>query len=1062
MPSVNGSTTTGKQYWRSLDEFADTPEFREFMHREFPAGATEMLDSAERRDFLKIMGASLALAGLGLSGCRRWPKENIAPYARRPEDRIPGVPEHYATTMEIGGVGAGLLVTSYDGRPIKIEGNPEHPINAGATDVYAQASVLDMYDPDRSRHVRHDGAQSDFVGFMAWAEPHFAGLRNGRGNGLAILSEATSSPSVADMKRRLLQAYPNAVWHEYEPLNNDNAVEGSRIAFGSPHRTHYHFDRAKVIVSLDADFLGNHPAMVKHTRDFAAGRRADDAGRTMNRLYAFESTFSLTGANADHRVAVRSADVQAVAQTIASRTSSQISAPGDAAGVDAQIIEAIADDLRSHRGESLIIAGPRQPAAVHALAHLLNEELGNNGTTVTYSADTEAIAHEASLKALCDAIAANSVSTVVILGGNPAYNAPADLNFESLLGGVYSIHLSHYFDETSKACTWHVPRSHYLEAWGDARASDGTIGITQPLIEPLYPDSRSSIELLAAISNDDLKQGYDIVRRTRGAVAGDPDFERPWRRDLHEGFIPDSSYQPASPPVQASAVAAIAQPSNSGDSSGYEIVYTQDNCVYDGRFANNGWLQELPDPLTKLTWDNAALIGMAAARDLSVKDGDMIRITTGGRSVDCPVVIMPGHHDGSVSLALGYGRSEIGRIAEGAGVNAYDLRASGAMSFATGATVEKIGGSYKLARTQDHHAPDTTGGKGTQERLPTLLREATLAEYRENPDFAAHRTHVVHRLNIWSADLMEGAEYAWAMSIDLSACTGCSACVVACQAENNIPIVGKDQVLRARELHWLRIDRYFKFKAAETDEDGHATAWDPNTVEAVGLQPVNCMHCENAPCEQVCPVAATTHDDDGLNVMVYNRCIGTRYCSNNCPYKVRRFNYFDYQAREPVREGGFMAVKPSYYTTPQSHVEPLKQMQHNPEVTIRSRGVMEKCTYCIQRISAEKIKAKNEWVKTKPEDRPERVTVNDQELTTACAQACPAHAIEFGDMNDPNSRVHDLHNNHPRSYRMLEEILTKPRTRYLAKLRNPSPRLDTSTPSGGHNGDTHDEGSQSG
>ncbi|MHC4416169.1 MAG: TAT-variant-translocated molybdopterin oxidoreductase [Planctomycetota bacterium] len=1053
MPSIDHPPSRGRAYWRSLDELADTPQFREFMHREFPAGATELLDSSERRRFLKIMGASLALAGLGLGGCRRWPREQIAPFAHRPAGRVPGVPEHYATSLELAGVAGGLLVTSFDGRPVKIEGNPEHPVNRGATDAFSQASVLDLYDPDRSRHAVHgaDGERrrSTWPAFLEWARSHFDRLRNARGNGLAFLSEATSSPSVQDLKARLLARFPRAKWHEYEPINNDNELAGTVEAFGGPYRAHYAFDKAKVIVSLDADFLLAHPAAVKHAREFARSRRADDGRRSMSRLYVFESGYSLTGANADHRLAVRSTDVAAVAGLLARRLFPTLVPDSSAAqarsaeaspavlGFQEAVLDQITDDLLAHRGAGLVVAGPRQPAEVHVLAHLINEQLGNVDRTVRFTPRPGAISHVASIRDLVDDMARRRVSTLVILGGNPAHNAPADLEFARHLGSVSaSVHLSLYDDETSKLCTWHLPRAHYLESWGDARAYDGTLGLVQPLIEPLF-GGRSPLELLAVISAEDLTTGYEIVRRTFAETAGVSELERLWRRTLHDGFLAGSAFSADSPPVRRQELVghldALWQRWSPPDRESYELVFVPDASVYDGRFANNGWLQELPDPMTKLTWDNAVLMSPAAAAGLGVGTGDMVRLGHQDRAVEAAVCVMPGQHARSLTLALGYGRTGIGAVAEGAGFDFHRLRTADAMGFASGATLHKSGGSYELALTQDHHAIDTVGGKGTQERLPAIFREATRDQYEANPDFANdhHHTgaHVVHRLSLWDESNLAGAEYRWAMSIDLTACTGCSACVVACQAENNIPIVGKDQVKRGREMHWIRVDRYFKGD-------------DPEQPAAAAMQPVPCMHCENAPCEQVCPVAATTHDKDGLNVMVYNRCIGTRYCSNNCPYKVRRFNYFDYNKRKPVRETGLLHVTPDYYRKPQSDTHPLRQLLHNPEVTVRMRGIMEKCTYCVQRISAAKIKAKNEWV-GQPADRKAqdpRVTVPDGTLTTACAQACPAEAIVFGDLNDPSSRIATARK-HSRSYGMLEEINTKPRTRYLAKLRNPAPGL---------------------
>jgi Fe-S-cluster-containing dehydrogenase component len=706
----------------------------------------------------------------------------------------------------------------------------------------------------------------------------------------------------------------------------------------------------------------------------------------------------------------------------------------------------------------VIVAGARQPAEVHYLAHLLNEFLGNVGRTITYTPQPDAVPHVESMQALARNIAANAVQTLVIIGGNPAYNAPADLKFADLLKQVQTtIHLSDYVDETSKLCTWHVNRAHYLEAWGDGRSHDGTICLAQPLIEPLF-NGRSPIELLAAITGDELSGGYDIVRRTIREMGSGAEFEAFWRKAIHDGFIANSAAPSAHVRVQAQGLAPNAQSlqaqwdANKGGE--LEIVFVPDNGLHDGRFANNGWLQELPDPMSKLTWDNALLLSPSAAKSRGLKNGDVVSVQLRGGSLNVPVMVLPGQFAGSAAIALGYGRAFEGKVCTGAGFNVYALRGSDAMGFAGGATITATSETYVLASTQDHHAPDTVGGKGIQERLPTLFREATLDEYQHDPTFAKERTEVVHRLSLWEerhpfhhegagvADQSQG--YAWAMSIDLNACTGCSACVIACQAENNIPIVGKDQVKRQREMHWIRVDRYFKGENYEAPD-------------SFTLAPVPCMHCENAPCEQVCPVAATTHDDQGLNVMVYNRCIGTRYCSNNCPYKVRRFNYFDYHARGPLRQqpGLLLQVEPEYYAKAQSATDPLRQLQFNPEVTVRMRGIMEKCTFCVQRITQARIKAKNAWVKAKnldpnaPLDK--RVPIEDGAVVPACAQACPAQAIVLGDINDPNSRVSKLHR-HERTYEMLEELNTKPRTRYMARVRNPAFTAHS------HGADTHTHG----
>ncbi len=1043
-PLKSSSVPSGAQYWRSLDHLADTPEFRQFMHREFPAGASELLDSDDRRQFLKIMGASMALAGMGLAGCRRWPDEKIAPYANRPVNRDPGVPVHYATCMELAGVAMGLLATTFDGRPTKLEGNPDHPTSRGAADRFAQASVLDLYDPDRSRTVVRDGVESDWPAFERWARDHFQALQDKRGHGLAVLSESTGSPSVLAMKQRFMTAFPNARWHEYEPINNDNVVEGSVLAFGVPYRTHLDLEQAKAVVCLDADLLGAHPDAVSNIRGFARSRCVDDPAHPgMSRLHAFESDYSLTGANADERAALRSNDVAAVAAYLATRVlanemlrrfeDDQAAGAGLTPRVRAAADAALAD-LQTHRGAGVIAVGPRQPAGVHLLAHLMNAALGNAGKTVVYTPERDRIRHVESIAAL----AASQPETLVILGGNPVYDAPADLDFAAFLKRAgTTISLGHYVDETAARCHWHVNRAHYLEAWGDGRSWDGTVSIAQPMLVPLY-GGKSVIELLATLAGDDVTSGQEIVERTFADL-----FDREnWRRTLHDGLLPGSAYTPETPSASAAELPGVANAlfERLATRGGWEVNFTPSPTLLDGRFANNGWLQETPAPMTKLTWDNAVLVSARSARDLDVTDGDLVRVEMAdGRAMEAPVLRVPGIADQTVTLALGGGRAFEGRICKGAGFDFGRLRSVAAMGIAPGASVSRARGSYPLGTTQDHHAIDveTVGGGGIQTRLPTLYREATLSEFESHPDFAQHRAHVLHRLSMWEEDNLEGATYAWAMTIDLNACVGCGACITACQAENNIPIVGKDQILRGREMHWLRVDRYFDFG---TDADGH---YDADQITSVALQPVVCMHCENAPCEQVCPVAATVHDEDGLNVMVYNRCVGTRYCSNNCPYKVRRFNYFDWHRREPYRESplGPVHVDETYFARPQATPEAPLNLQFNPEVSVRMRGVMEKCTYCVHRIQDGKIQAKNAYARRTEEEKSRlkdrRVAVADGAITPACAQTCPAEAIVFGDLNDPNSRVAKLHKN-VRAYEMLEELNVDARTKYLAKLRNPA------------------------
>ncbi len=1039
MSSINGAPASGR-YWRSLEELADSPGFRRFVEAEFPALAEELDYGPTRRQFLKVMGASLALGGL--TGCR-WPKETIVPATKQPVDRIPGVPVQYATAMELGGAATGLLVTSCDGRPIKIEGNEKHPFSRGKTNAWMQASLLELYDRDRSQSVvrrspAHPGDQQVYRTwneFEAFAREHFTELRVKGGAGLAVLSETSSSPSLADMKDRFQAAFPQAQWYEYEPLSRDNEVEGARLAFGKPYRTHLHLDKTDVIVSLDSDFLMTHPAAVKYAGDFAARRRADDG--TMNRLYVIESGLTVTGSMADHRYPVNAAGVVLMAtRLLRELRSAGVSLPAaDKLKTEPTdgFLAPLARELAAHAGRGLIVAGQRQSPAVHALAHLMNQALGNNGHTVTYTAEPEAPG--ISVGELRAALVAGRVETLVLLGGNPVYDAPADLEFAAALAKVKtSIHLSLFDDETSQACTWHLPRAHFLEAWGDARAYDGTVSFVQPLIEPLY-GGRTPIEILALLDDDPLRSGHDITRRTFGvAQDGGEERETAWRRALHDGVVPGSQWpEQTAPDVNADWLAplAILMPQHAatrlapdgGAEDAFEVAFAPSYSLYDGRFANNAWLQELADPITKLTWDNAALISPSDAEKLGIKKyGDMLKIELAGRSLELPAYIVPGHVVGSITLPLGFGRgSAAGQVADGAGFDTYKLRTTGGMHFTGDAKVTATGRHYELATTQDHHAIDSqVGREETQKRIGVLIREASLSEYKHHPRFAEHVVHLPALKSLWQEKEYTG--HKWGMAIDLSACIGCSACVAACQAENNVPVVGKGEVLKGREMHWIRVDRYFKTEARSEDELASRSPADIQVVH----QPVTCVHCENAPCEQVCPVAATVHDSEGLNVQVYNRCVGTRYCSNNCPFKVRRFNWF-YNHHGPYHP---RSLKSDVFHAPgklkQVELTDLEKMVNNPNVTVRSRGVMEKCTFCVQRINTVKIKAQNErWD-----------SIPDGLITPACAQACPTDALVFGDLNDPHSRVRKLHD-HPRAYEMLAELNIKARTRYLAKLRNP-------------------------
>ncbi len=998
-------------YWRSLEDLGNTPAYRRFADAEFPEEAQVPTDALSRRRFLQLMGASVAMAGA--AGCR-WPEERIVPFAARPEGTVPGAARSYATAMDLAGKVGPLLVTSHDGRPLKVEGNPDHPLSGGAADTYAQAAILEMYDPDRSAEVmrRRGGghAKASWDDFLAWAGPHFEQMRARRGRGLAILAERSASPTLAALQARLRDELPEAGWFEYEPLSRDNERLGTGFAFGSPHKVHLDLARADVIACFDADLFGDHPAALRNARDFALGRRAEDGG--MNRLYVAESCPSSTGAMADHRIPLATSLVpdalyklaaelflhQGVALPAGLETLRDAFAHADGHGHAEPWLPALARDLAAHRGRSLVAVGPRMPDHVHALAHLINLALDNAGRTVAYSADApRGLAHGAAAADVADGLDKGRIDTLLVLGGNPAFDAPADLGLDALLAKApHSVRLGHYEDETSAACGWHLPRAHFLESWNDVRDADGRYTVAQPLISPLY-GGWTPAELMSLVLDGEKRDAHAQVRETAAGLGARGDAA--WKRLLRDGFLPGSEDARAVPGLEGrgliaalsrGARAAVPEPGPDN----LEVVFGRDPALYDGRFANNGWLQELPDFMTKLTWDNAALVGVATAEALGLKHGDLVELELDGRSLEIAVYVLPGHAPWSVTLTLGHGRTRAGRVGTGTGFRTYALRSGAALDGALGLRLSRTGRTYELASTQDHHAIDPTGAEEREKRSHTLVVEGDLDEYEHHPDFASHRGHHPPLVSLWEERAYEGR--AWGMTVDLNACIGCNACVTACQAENNIPVVGKDQVALGREMHWLRIDRYFQ---GDPDEP------------RVAHQPVACVHCELAPCEQVCPVGATMHSEEGLNVMAYNRCVGTRYCSNNCPYKVRRFNFFNNNKDIPE----------------------VTKLAFNPEVSLRARGVMEKCTYCVQRIEAAKIMAKNEGRE-----------VRDGEVVVACQQTCPTQAIAFGDLNDPDSDVARTTAN-SRAYHTLAELNIKPRTAYLARLRNPNPELVEST-----------------
>jgi len=1015
---VNGNGK-GEQpnYWKSLNELANNDEYKKFVEREFPENATEFGDKVSRRSFLRVMGASIALAGF--AACRR-PVQKILPYSQQPEEVIPGVPLYYASAMPFQDALTGLVVENHEGRPTKIEGNEMHPSSGGSSSIFNQAALLNMYDPDRSRFVRRDGERSSYNEFQTFCAEHFADT----GRNIAFISEASSSPTFNRLRDRALSRFTNARWVTFEPFGDDNAVEGTEIAFGRRLRTVNHWNEAEVIVALDHDFLN--PAANKNsvetTKQFVEGRKVSSPEDGMSRLYAVESTFTLTGSNADNRLRVKSSEIELFLYALAAELSGSVSGLGSFEGVSNKFtghewIGALAEELLNHRGSSLLTVGNEHAPRVHATVAAINTALDNVGTTVTYhnlpySLDQD---NRGEFEALVEDMNSGTVDTVVMIGTNPVFTAPADLDFAGALDNVATVlHLSDYYDETSKQAGWHVNRAHFLEAWGDGYSFTGTRSVIQPQIAPLF-SGKSAIEFLNTVVNGDQARGYDLVRETWRGFLG-TNFQNEWERVLHDGLDAEETFPRASVSITSGFRSSARQFSRqAGPSEGMELVIRPDSRIYDGRYANNGWLQELPDPMTKITWDNVALMSRNTAEELGISEAGLgvakvnkVAITVGDTEVEIPAWIQPGHADDSITITVGSGREGIGKVANGTGVDTYPLRTTSSMLYATGVTVRNAGGSYEIACTQDHNSME---GR-------SLLRHATIEEYREDPNFSSYDsaygaelpgqayaeeqgdTRPMTLFNPHDDEEYPDYEPQWGMAIDLNACIGCGACTVACQAENNIPVVGKREVGEGREMHWIRNDRYF-----EGDVD------DPKALH----QPVPCMHCELAPCEQVCPVAATTHSDDGMNQMTYNRCIGTRYCANNCPYKVRRFNFFNYTQE---------------YLTDGQDPE-IVQMAMNPDVTVRFRGVMEKCTYCVQRVNRAKIQAKKETGSPKPEDGA---------VVTACQQACPAEAITFGDLTDENSTVVRQKSNE-RNYLLLEEVNTRPRTSYLAKLSNPNPNL---------------------
>jgi len=1080
IPPTHTEPKSGQQYWRSMDQLQDTPEFRQWLEREFPEGASEFVDPVSRRNFVKIMSASFLLAGVGLTGCRR-PEEHILPFSKMPEDYTHGVSQFYASAYPTRGSAIPLVVRAHEGRPVKVEGNSQIPGSKGGTDQFAQASLLNLYDVDRAQRFTKDGAGVDRNVALDALNKLGADMAATKGAGLSFLLERSSSPSRSRLIKAISTKLPQAKWYIYEPVDFYIHRQAASTVFGKSVRPDYQLGAAKRILSLDCDFIGNEQDAYALIHGFTKNRKTKTAHDDMNRLYAVEALYSLTGANADHRMRTAASNVLPIAAKIAVAILSQksgysavvqalepIASQGKA---DDKWITECAKDLVAGGKESLILAGYQQPLEVHLMAHVLNAALGAVGTTVNYLPAVEPV--KGTIQELAASLNAGDVSTLVILGGNPVYNAPADLGWaaaQAKAGTV--IRLGYTEDESFVKKGWHLPLAHYLESWGDARTSDGTLVPVQPLIQPLF-GGVTELEVLARIGGQSKTNPYDIVRETFSALDGGD--ENAWRKFLHDGYLAGSSAKSVTVTLSTGIAAALkgAKVLPAPSQNALEVVFHRSYSLDDGRFANNGWLQETPNPITKVTWDNVIIVSPETAKALGVGrfnennalglagwvsgekeisqtpsashgrfDNQVVEVSVNGKTVKGPIWIVPGMADNVVALELGYGRPDAGRIAKSqkdtpAGFNAYVARTSSTLYIAPGAKLTGTTETYPVASTQEH---------GVMEGR-SIIREANLDQYKKQPDFATlmnlHPAPVspalkekgvteapslyANPLDAWK----DKAVHQWGMAIDLSACVGCTACLVACQSENNVPIVGKDQVRRGREMSWIRMDRYFAGDLLNPQ---------------IAFQPMLCQHCEAAPCENVCPVNATAHDEEGLNVMAYNRCVGTRYCSNNCPYKVRRFNYLDYNKR-PLND----LVGPHYRTPLTATVNgewamsrwwkspergwredeewELLKLAKNPDVSVRMRGVMEKCSFCVQRIEGAKIAQK---VKARDTDN---VAVPDGTIKTACQQACPADAIAFGNIKDPNSEVSKW-KAMDRDYSVLDFLLTKPRTTYLARIRN--------------------------
>tara|TARA_B100001093_G_scaffold7920_1_gene7692 strand:+ start:722 stop:3805 length:3084 start_codon:yes stop_codon:yes gene_type:complete len=998
-------------YWKSLKDISSSEDYDNYLKQ----SEHHEDNGLSRRNFLSLVAASVALAGL--EGCKK-PVQKIIPYVEAEIATIPGIPKHYASTMPFKNNALGIIIENHDERPVKVEGNEKHPASMGKSNSFSQATTLDMYDPDRSRGVRFNGKKVDWSEYIKYAQS----LNSSNGKNLAIISQESSSPTMQYMHSEFKKTYPKADWVTYEPINNENLYKGIEQAFGKKLQPFNRLENAQTILSVGSDFLGVEDNCVYHTRKFAQNRDLEDETSTMNRLYVVESFMTPTGSSADHRLNVPNHEFSSVLKELAGELK-KLGLKIDASPMKTSNylwIKTVAEDLMKNKGESIIIGGSDLSPDIHCLIAGINSQL--NAPIDYYPLSSSHVTSMTDFKALCKKMAKGSVDNLIILGGNPVYDAPADYNFEASLKKVKSsVHLSNIYDETSKHCQWNIAQAHFFETWGDAMTYDGYASIIQPQIRPLF-DSKSAIQVLTPLVFKEDRSSYDTVKNVwKNSIIKETNFERKWEKILHEGVHVRPLLNSQKVRTVNKVSTAVLSKESVLENNKFEVIFAPSSSVYDGRYANNGWLQEIPKPITSLTWDNAAFVSMKVAKKLNIKNGQMIEISISGVSIKVPAWIVPGQNQKTITLELGYGREFSGRIGSGVGFNVYPLRTSSNMGYAMNAEIKTLNETYPLASTQEHYGleEDKLAAPGfsdlstneVQSRIPDLVKQSTLEEYKKHPEFVQDivESHKPDKKRSWADHSMYNPEpeydYSkgnqWGMSIDLTSCTSCNACSIACQSENNIPVVGKQQVMNGREMHWIRIDNYF--------------SGDPDNPE-VSTQSVSCVHCELAPCEQVCPVGATTHSTDGVNQMTYNRCLGTRYCANNCPYKVRKFNFYNYTRDLPE----------------------VVQMAMNPDVSMRFRGVMEKCTYCYQRVSEARIKAENE-----------NRDLVDGDIKVACAQSCPADAIKFGDINDPNSEVSKAKRRN-RDYALLGQLGTSPRTTYLAKIRNQNPKLSSGSHQGAH------------